>query len=155
VPFVHSNELRIHISKRLFSSLREMFQLTRLSGDLRSLEMFASELLEANVAEFRLRKITEAFPLPPPGGPSLKHLGIDVHRRALRPAQIQRVLFLAETANLCATAIAERMGVTTTTVRRILERRSASAIRVPPAPRPAHGQRWCKTLPPRKTEAQP
>src|SRR6266699_3679937 len=71
-PFA-TNQLRLKIHKSLFLSLVEMFEATRLSGDLHNLESFAAQLLESAVADFRLNHINDssftpkgdAAPIPP------------------------------------------------------------------------------------------
>jgi len=124
VPFATtSNELRLRINKKLYLSLCEMLEISRLRGNSRNLEVFASELLEATVAEFRLRKICATSPLASRSEPGPMQTN-DIHKTLLSPGAIQRLLFLS--AELNATELAARFGISDSHVRRILQRHEST-----------------------------
>ncbi len=135
-PFA-TNQLRLKIHKSLFLSLVEMFEATRLSGDLHNLESFAAQLLESAVADFRLNHINDssftpkgdAAPIPPSS---------DSWRKKVGGIKIQRILHALD-QNISISAIAERNGISRSTIRRIEQSRVQS---VPNAAHARHGQRW-------------
>ena len=139
IPAATSNKLRIRVSKRLYASLCEMFQLTRFGGDAGSLEVFAGELLESCAAEFRLRKLCAASPLAPKSESAPPQTN-DVHRVKLRPAAIQRLLHLA--TEMSVSELARRFRVSTTHVRLILQRHQNGAHVEVPGRSQGRGSEW-------------
>jgi DNA-binding NarL/FixJ family response regulator len=133
-----------------------LFRITQAAVEKKlRVEAYTVEVLESHAATLHAQKI-RPLPLPPPGAPAAAATpGTNGHRRPeLSAEEIQKIIFLREDEGLTVQAIGERMHRSESTVTRILRQREQSAIRVPPAPRPhAHGQRWGKNLPARKTEA--
>ena len=98
------------------------------------------ELAFAERAGHRAQQFSATVALKAERAQTIEIAGNDREHTKMRPERVQRLLFLAESEGLSAAALAERMGVSKNTVRRILQRRER---RVRNAPRSAHGQRWC------------
>lgn len=114
-----ANEIRIRVSRSLLTSLEEMRALASMP-----LELLVSQLVEAQIADFRLRKIPTTFLVAQNGDKFLKvesQDGIDP-RRKLRPEQEDDVFELYEAGEKPPT-LAKRYGVSASTVRRIIKQR--------------------------------
>ena len=119
--------LQIHIKDSLWKSIHETASLRSVT-----IEHYFEELAEVDTAPLRLQKARSTFLLPS-GAPAEKiEASTDNHRTKLGPGEVQRLIFLAE--HLPVPAIAERMNIGRSTVRRILEQRAqANRTAVPGA----------------------
>jgi len=90
--------------------------------DARSVERFAAELLEAEIAAYRLRQIPERH-APAFGrcGPAMRQ-GKRGRPKSLAPEQIQVLLHLRNQKGVTVAALAERFGISITSVSRILQK---------------------------------
>jgi len=114
-----ANVLRIKVSRALLASLTEMFERTQPSGDAHTVEMFAAQLLEVVIADFRARQIPEVFPLAPPNQPRIERT---IKKRGLTPAQVQVLLHLRNQHGQTIEALALRFATSKTSITRIIER---------------------------------
>jgi len=124
---------------RINSWIREMAAVRGMSD-----AAYLVELARADYAEFRAKRLCATGMRKAEKTVSIKMRDShDPHRTKLSPEDVQRVLFLADKTDserLSLDALASRMRVSKSTIRRILK---AHERLVPSAPRPRHGQRWC------------
>ena len=117
-----SDNLVIRVARPLRTSLEEMAKAAAVG-----LENFISQLVEAEIAAYRSRKLSASVPL---ADKECEPIKITHDRRTkLPPAKIQRLLFLRN-SGLSVPELAKRFGVGTTSVARIL-RLNKEAVHVP------------------------
>jgi len=98
--------------------------------------------LELGLADRAALRAQKFCTMPPSGEPEKMMIETndnDSHRTKLAPQKIQRLLFLYEAENLSVAALAARMRVSKSTVRRILKGRQRL---VPSPPHVRHGVKW-------------
>jgi hypothetical protein len=124
---------RIHTYIRR-SMLRSLKEWHGISGENKSLDSFAAEILEAAIIEFRSRKITRSAPL------TEKSARIETpkdRRQVLTAAQKQQVLHLRNKESMGVSTLATRFGVAPTTIARVLSEYAATEhVQIPHCPGP-------------------
>jgi hypothetical protein len=122
------NELRIRISKPLLTTLFAMVAQTQVMNAetdaeaVKLAEAYAAQLLEASIAEFRLKQLSKKTLVRPciQKGELISPLPTDLHRRKLDAVMTQKILFVRDSEGLNSRELAERFGVTHTTIDKIL-----------------------------------
>jgi DNA-directed RNA polymerase specialized sigma24 family protein len=121
---------------RLTACIREMAALRGMTE-----AQYLAELAFADFAEHRCKKLCENAKYKAAKIERIEMNDADRHRTKLRPEQVQKLLFLAETLKLPHGLIAERMSISTSTVRRVLMKRERLVPNSPTGLR-RHGQVW-------------
>lgn len=133
------NEITIRIRKEILVSFFEMAAATSTRP-----EGLAEQLVEAGVADFRLRQITRESPLAPRG--ALAPTPTEVWRRKVDAIKMQRILHLLDQA-VSVVDIAVRTGVSSGTIRRVAEIRQLNTNRTQvPRVSSSRGSRGAPTL---------
>lgn len=115
--------LKIRVAKPLFATLQEMASLTSTPT-----AGFAAQLIEAAVADFRLRNITKDFPMPPRGECFRSSVipPSETSRQKVDAAKAKQILRALD-QGVPVVEIAERNGVAASTIRRVRDRRAQYA----------------------------
>ena len=126
---------------RIVTWIREMASLRGMTE-----AGYLIELARADYAEHRVKKLCATAASKAERAERIEIANNDHERTKLRAEDVQRLLFLAEKTDgerLSTAALALRMGVSKSTVQRILKAREQSAVRVPqPRGVPPRGARW-------------
>jgi hypothetical protein len=116
-PLSESNEIRIRLNAALIHTLLEMAALASTPP-----EGFASQLLEAAAADFRLKRVAEHFPITPRGeqrvGPGRRKTGRGPLKK-VDPDKEDEIRDLFENREATVEALAARYRCSGTTIRRI------------------------------------
>jgi hypothetical protein len=122
-PLAPSSQLRIRLSAAILKSFLEAASMARARP-----ETFAAEIIEAHVADYRLRKVGDDFPLPPRGEAALarRKNDNDYHRSKLSPEKKTEIRAFYAKTDITVAALARRFNIAETTAARVVKRKQAA-----------------------------
>jgi DNA invertase Pin-like site-specific DNA recombinase len=132
-----------------------MFEVGRAQQDLRSIEAFTAQIVEAAIADFRSHQICPRV-LPESQEEDRrapKKTGNVNHRRLFTPEEVQKILYLKSSELLTSAAIARRFGTSASEIYRVLKRYEDSSkksqARLSLKESPCHGKTpaYCLSMP--------